>query len=86
MKYTRLLSLLIAITLLGVWEVACRRFNVPDFILPTPSRIIAVAVSGAAILLPHAAVTAMEVLTGIILSLLVAVVGRRLGRDRGSSR
>ena len=72
-KLTSIYSLLIAITLLAFWELACRGFNVPDFILPTPSRILTVAVSGAAILLPHAAVTAMEVLSGIIFSLLVAV-------------
>jgi putative hydroxymethylpyrimidine transport system permease protein len=66
-------SLLIAITLLGAWEFACRGFNVPDFILPTPSSILTVAISRTAILLPHAGITAMEVLAGIILSLLVAV-------------
>ncbi len=66
-------SLLIAVTLLGAWELACRGFNVPDFILPTPSRIFTVAVSKSVILLPHAAITAMEVLAGIMLSLLVAV-------------
>jgi len=65
--------LLIAIALLGLWEAACRALNIPDFILPAPSRILTVAVSGAGILLPHAAVTAMEVLTGIMISLLVAV-------------
>ncbi len=73
MKLSSLFSLLIAITLLTAWELACRGFNVPDFILPTPSRILTVSVSGAAILLPHAGITAMEVLTGIIISLLVAV-------------
>lgn len=65
--------MLIAIALLGLWEAACRALNIPDFILPAPSRILTVAVSGAGILLPHAAVTAMEVLTGIMISLLVAV-------------
>jgi len=72
-RRTSLFSLPIAIALLGLWEAACRGFNIPDFILPAPSRILTVAVSGAAILLPHAAVTAMEVLTGIMISLLVAV-------------
>jgi putative hydroxymethylpyrimidine transport system permease protein len=73
MKYSWLISLLIMISLLAAWELACRGFNVPDFILPTPSRIFTVAVSGALIILPHAAITAMEVLSGIILALLVAV-------------
>ena len=73
MKRPWLFSIMIAITLLAVWELACRGFNVADFILPTPSRIITVAVSRAAILLPHAGITVMEVLSGIIVSLLVAV-------------
>lgn len=73
MKRSSLYSLVIAITLLAAWELACRGFNVPDFILPTPSRIFRVAVSGVSILLPHAGITAMEVLAGIIISLLVAV-------------
>ena len=73
MERSSIYSLLIAIALLAVWESVCRGFDVPDFILPTPSRIVTVAISGAAILLPHAAVTAMEVLAGIIISLLVAV-------------
>jgi len=73
MKRSSLFSLLIAITLLAVWETACRGWNVPDFILPTPSRILTVAVFKAAVLLPHAGTTAMEVLAGILLSLGVAV-------------
>ncbi|MBT8367791.1 MAG: ABC transporter permease [Deltaproteobacteria bacterium] len=73
MKHSSLFSLLIAVALLTVWELACRGFDVPDFILPTPSRISTVAVSRAVILLPHAAITAIEVLAGIIISLLVAV-------------
>ena len=73
MKHSSLFSLFIAVTLLTVWELACRGFDVPDFILPTPSRISTVAVSRAVILLPHAAITAIEVLAGIIISLLAAV-------------
>ena len=63
----------LALTLLALWEMACRGFQIPDFILPTPSRILTVAVSAAGILLPHAAVTATEVLAGITLSIVVAV-------------
>ena len=59
--------------ILAVWELVCRGFNVPDFILPTPSRIMSVAVFQAAILLPHAGTTALEVLLGIWISLMIAV-------------
>jgi len=73
MERSSIYSLPIAIVLLAFWETVCWGFNIPDFILPAPSRILVVAVSGAGILLPHAAVTAMEVLAGIMISLLVAV-------------
>jgi putative hydroxymethylpyrimidine transport system permease protein len=55
------------------WEMACRLLSVPDFILPAPTAILSVAVVQAPLLLPHAAVTALEIVLGIFLSLLVAV-------------
>ncbi len=59
--------------ILAVWESVCRGFNIADFILPAPSRIITVAVFQAPMIVPHAGITAMEILIGIVLSLLVAV-------------
>ncbi|MGB5746034.1 MAG: ABC transporter permease [Desulfobacterales bacterium] len=73
MKRAPLFSGALIFIILVAWESACRGFNVPDFILPPPSRIISVAVFQAPMLLPHAATTAMEVLVGILLSLMVAV-------------
>ena len=73
MKRAPLFSGALIILILVIWEAACRGFDLPDFILPMPSRIISVAVFQAPMLLPHAATTAMEVLIGILLSLMVAV-------------
>jgi putative hydroxymethylpyrimidine transport system permease protein len=73
MKRSSLFSLLIAILLLCAWELACREFNVPDFILPTPSQILKAAVFQAAVLLPNAGTTALEIMIGILISLLVSV-------------
>jgi len=73
MKRSSLFSLLIAIALLCVWELSCWGFNVPDFILPPPSRILKAAVFQAAVLLPNAGTTALEVLIGILISLMVSV-------------
>jgi len=73
MRRSALISGALIILILVIWEAACRGLNVPDFILPMPSRIISVAVFQAPMLLPHAATTAMEVLVGILLSLTVAV-------------
>jgi len=61
------------IVILGGWELACRSLAIPDFILPAPSLIITAAISQAGILLPHAGITALEVLIGISIALLVAV-------------
>ena len=73
MKYSRLIAFAGAFTILAAWEMACRGFAIPDFILPMPTQIISVAVSQAGLLLPHAGITALEVLIGILISLAVAV-------------
>jgi putative hydroxymethylpyrimidine transport system permease protein len=73
MRRSVFFSLIFVFIILAIWELACRRFNVPDFILPPPSRIIAVAIFQAPLILPHAVTTAMEILSGIVLSLMVAV-------------
>lgn len=57
----------------ALWEVLCRVLQVPDFILPPPSDIFAVALFQAARILPHAAITALEIVAGIGLALMVAL-------------
>ena len=66
-------SLILIFVILVVWESACRGLHIPDFILPPPSRILTVAVYQAPMILPHAGTTAMEILIGIVLSLMLAV-------------
>jgi putative hydroxymethylpyrimidine transport system permease protein len=73
MKRSSLFALTVVVAILSVWEAACKGFDVPDFILPPPSRILTVAVFRAGILLPHAGTTAVEVLAGILISLMIAV-------------
>jgi len=73
MRRASLFSGALIFIILAVWEAACRGFNLPDFILPPPSQILKVAVFQAPMLLPHAGTTALEVLVGILLSLMVAV-------------
>ncbi len=63
----------IALLILVLWELACRAFNLPDFILPTPSSILTVSITKAHILAPHAAVTGMEIVAGILLALIIAL-------------
>ena len=73
MRLPKLISLGGVLLILVAWELACGTFDIPDFILPPPSLVFTVAVSQAAILLPHACVTASEVLIGILLSLVIAI-------------
>jgi putative hydroxymethylpyrimidine transport system permease protein len=73
MKRSSLFTMTVIVAILVAWETVCRGLSVPDFILPTPSRILTVAVFRTSILLPHAGTTALEVLAGISLSLMVAV-------------
>ena len=73
MNRSLVFSMILIFIILAVWESVCRGFNIADFILPAPSRIITVAVFQAPMIVPHAGITAMEILIGILLSLLVAV-------------
>ena len=79
MKYTRLIAFAGVMFILASWEIACRGFAIPDFILPMPTQIIRVAISQASLLLPHAATTASEVLIGIFIS--ARLTARTLGRQ-----
>lgn len=73
MNRPRLFSIAGIFLILAAWELVCKAFEIPDFILPQPSCIMTVAVTQAAILLPHAGVTALEVMIGILISLMVAI-------------
>ena len=73
MNRSLVVSLILIMVFLVAWEFVCRGFHVADFILPAPSRIVSVAVFQAPMILPHAGITAIEILIGIVLSLMVAV-------------
>ena len=73
MTRSALFPLAVFICAVAVWEVLCRILMVPDYILPAPSRILVTAVVSAPTLFGHALVTATEIISGILLSLMVAV-------------
>jgi len=56
----------IAAVILGVWQVAVVALDVPAYILPPPSRIAAELADKPAFLLRNAAVTALEIVIGLI--------------------
>lgn len=67
------ISLFVVILLLAAWDILCRVFHIPDFILPAPSEIFKVALFQAPLLLPHALVTGLEIILGIAISLAIAL-------------
>ena len=73
MTKTYLIAPALLMTVLGIWEAACRMGGIPAFILPPPTRILMAAVSQAPLLLPHAATTLVEIVAGIGLALVVAI-------------
>jgi len=79
----RALPWLVILGMFTVWEILCRLFQVPEFVLPLPSQIIAVLVKRWDALLPHATQTLMTTVIGFIGGV---IVGTLLGIAIGSSR
>jgi NitT/TauT family transport system permease protein len=73
-----LASILGAVVLIGIWEACVRLFEVPDFILPTPSAIAKSLVAGisSGLFLRSFYVTAFETIIGFLLA---AVAGIGIG-------
>jgi len=71
--WSKSIPLITVAVLLGLWEAACRFLDIPDFILPAPSRIISISITQAPLLLRHAGITAGEIVLGISLALMTAV-------------
>jgi putative hydroxymethylpyrimidine transport system permease protein len=72
-KRSAFFALGVFMAMLIAWEALCRLGDIPDFILPPPSQILRVALWEARTLLPHAGITLIEILAGIVLALLVAL-------------
>lgn len=73
MKLSNGCALLLLAAIIGGWEAACRWWEIPVFILPPPSVIVATAATRASLLLGHAAVTGLEILLGILVAVALAV-------------
>ena len=62
-----------ALLVIGLWEGACRLFNVPAWLLPPPSRVFVEGYEILPILPKHLAATLAAVLGGFALSIVVGV-------------
>jgi putative hydroxymethylpyrimidine transport system permease protein len=65
-------ALLLA-AIVGAWEWGVAAFGMPFYVLPAPSRILALAVAERALLLDQAAVTLLEIFVGFGIALVVGV-------------
>lgn len=68
--------LLTFVVLLGGWELACRFFHIPEYILPMPSVFLSRMFGSGTLLWQHTLVTGEEILIGFGLG---AVIGIPLG-------
>src|SRR3981189_3667290 len=79
----RALPWLVIVGMFVVWELLCRAFKVPEFVLPLPSQIFTVLVKRWDALLPHATQTLMTTVIGFIGGV---VAGSLIGIAIGSPR
>lgn len=77
-----LLPWLVAIGVLVLWEIVCRAFNIPQFVLPPPSSVAASMVKWWSPLMMNAGQTLMTTLAGFAIAVVVGLV---LGVALGSS-
>ncbi len=62
------------VAILVIWEIACRQFDIPAYLLPPPSSVLATIVARYDLLAMHTLVTTGEILVGFLLSIVVGVV------------
>lgn len=62
----RLWAGLTLVLLIGLWEAGVRLFHVPPYLLPPPSRVIAVFFTQLPLLLSHAGTTLVEISLGML--------------------
>src|SRR5262249_48411177 len=65
-------ALLLA-AIVGAWEWGVAAFDMPFYVLPAPSRILALAVAERALLWDQAAVTLLEIFVGFGIALVVGI-------------
>lgn len=82
-RYRQLISASIIVALILLWELLCRLFAIPAYVLPAPSAILRALIAERAALWYHSQVTLAETLLGLLLALLLGIV-IALGMNRWS--
>lgn len=62
------------LVMVALWEIACRAFAIPTYLLPPPSSVVATIIRRADLLTIHTLVTTGEIVAGFLFSILVGVV------------
>ena len=75
-KSTRIFLLLLI--LLAVWSAIVRLADIPDYILPGPSRVLEAWINNSTLLLDNAAVTLAEILLGMLLGIIFGALSALL--------
>ena len=73
MRTANFTAFFLVFAILLIWEGGVYFFAIPIFILPPPSTVFVTAFTKAHMILPHAAVTFMEILLGILLALTTSI-------------
>lgn len=74
---------IVGLVVLACWEVGCRAFRLPEFVLPEPSEVISVLVAMAGPIWFHASQTLLTTLGGFVLAV---AFGLAMGIAVGSFR
>lgn len=73
LSFSRLTAVWSIFALLALWELACRAFDIPEFWLPAPSRIVKALAGNFPLLIRHTTGTVYAVAAGLALAMVVAV-------------
>ncbi|MBQ9031638.1 MAG: ABC transporter permease [Parasporobacterium sp.] len=71
---SKLSPVIVIVGLLVIWEIIVRAFQLPVYLLPSPSVILKALINDISTLLYHSSVTVLEALIGMAISFAVAVV------------
>jgi len=72
--FSKTSPVILIIVLLVIWELVVRIADLPVYLLPSPTKILAALISDFSVLMAHSAVTVLEALAGMGISLVVALL------------
>ncbi len=67
-------ALVVGLVIVGLWQIVVMLSGAPPFILPSPAGVAAALVEDAFLLAPHAGVTALEIVLGLIIGTVLGSV------------